>query len=143
MSDEAQQRAAVVDEAMTWIGTSYHHHGRIRGVGVDCAQLLCAVFEKIGLVPPIDPGNYPVDWHLHRSEEVFSEWMAKLAKPCVQRPPALGDTILFRFGRTFSHGSIYVGDSTVIHAYIGRGVILSRLDEEPIGGRETQHWSFW
>ena len=137
-----EQREAVACEALTWLGTPYHHHARIKGVGVDCAHLLCGVFEAVGLVPHIDPGNYAVDWHLHRNEEVFSGWLEKYAHAAVA-PIRLGDVLLFRYGRTFSHGSIYVGNAHFIHSYIGRGVILSRLDEDPLAGREYQHWSFW
>lgn len=141
---ESEQRASVASEALTWLGTGYHHHGRIKGVGVDCAQLLCAVFEACGLVPHVEPGMYPVDWHLHRSEEMFSAWLAKYARLCAPGEPVQGgDVLLFKFGRTFSHGSICVGDDTVVHAYIKRGVMLSRLSEEPLAGHEIQHWSFW
>lgn len=35
----SEQRAAVAQEALAWLGTPYHHHARIKGVGVDCAQI--------------------------------------------------------------------------------------------------------
>lgn len=141
---EQQQRETVAQEAREWIGTPYHHHARIKGVGVDCAQLLCGVFGACSMVPSIDTGFYPVDWHLHHSEELFSGWLERYA---VQRDasatPALADVLLFKFGRTFSHGSIYVGDGLLVHSYVGRGVILSRADEEPLDGRAIQRWSLW
>lgn len=28
-----------VTEALTWLGTPYHHQGRIKGVGVDCRSI--------------------------------------------------------------------------------------------------------
>lgn len=132
---------AAVSAAWTWHGTPYHHHGRIKGVGVDCAQLLCAVFEESGQVPHIETGTYPVDWHMHRGEEMFSAWLARYGtlQP-VGTAHAPGDVFLFRFGRTFSHGSILVDENLLIHSYIGRGVIVSRFTEEPLSGRETQHW---
>ncbi len=136
------QRESVATEALLWLGTPYHHHGRIRGVGVDCAQLLCAVFERCGLVPHVEPGNYPVDWHLHHSEEMFSGWLAKFAR-IADGPVLPGDVCLWRFGRTFSHGSISVGDGLFVHSYVKRGVILSHMTDEPLEGREMQHWSFW
>lgn len=139
-----EEREAVATEARSWIGTPYHHHARIKGVGVDCAQLLCGVFEACGLVSPIDTGTYAVDWHLHRSEEMFSAWCARYAKAQAQGTDLrLGDVFLFKYGRTFSHGSIYVGDGLLVHAYLRRGVILSRANEDPLDGREMQHWSFW
>lgn len=140
---EAAERAAVAEEALSWLGTAYHHHARIKGVGVDCAQLLCGVYEACGLVKPVETGAYAVDWHLHHSEEKFSGWMAQYAHLVQDGPLKVGDVCLWRFGRTFSHGSIYVGDDLFVHSYIGRGVMLSRLAEEPLAGRAMQHWSFW
>lgn len=144
ITPEQAQRAAVAQEALAWIGTPYHHHARIKGAGVDCAQLLCGVFEAQHLVPSIDTGFYAVDWHLHRNEELFSAWLARYAhaQP-VGGPLQIGDVLIFKFGRTYSHGAIYVGDGLLVHSYIGRGVILSRLTEEPLDGRDWQHWSLW
>jgi cell wall-associated NlpC family hydrolase len=139
-------RQAVVKEALTWLGTPYHHHARVKGVGVDCAQLLCAVYEACGLVPHIDPGNYAHDWHLHRGEEVFIGWLERVGAREVRAPvrPASGDVVLFRYGRAYSHGGIVVdgpGELTVVHAYLMRGVIRSRLDDEPLQGRRARFWS--
>lgn len=142
-------RAAVVYQAMLWLHTPYHHAARIKHVGVDCAQLLCAVFEEVGLVPPIDTGSYPADWHLHRSEEIFTGWLARYAHPVTDGAAAMlpGDVLLFQFGRCFSHASIVVSDPEteviVAHAYLRRGVILSRLTELPLAGRPVQHWSLF
>jgi cell wall-associated NlpC family hydrolase len=124
---DAAKRAQVVQEALTWLGTPYHHHARVKGVGVDCAQLLCAVYEACGCVPHIDPGNYAHDWHLHRGEEVFIGWLEKAGAREVH-----------------SHGGVVVygsGAGTVVHAYLGRGVVRSRLDEEPLQGRAARFWS--
>jgi NlpC/P60 family putative phage cell wall peptidase len=135
-------RQAVVAEALTWLGTPYHHHARVKGVGVDCAQLLCAVYEACGLVPHIDPGNYAHDWHLHRGEEVFIGWLEKVGAREVS-VPAPGDVAVFRYGRAYSHGAVVVNDKdpmAVVHAYLGRGVVRSRLDEEPLQGRAVRFW---
>jgi cell wall-associated NlpC family hydrolase len=142
-------RQAVVQEARSWLGTPYHHHGRVKGVGVDCAQLLCAVFEACGLIAHVDTGFYPVDWHLHRGEEMFSNSLMPFG---IQQPDAAprapGDVFVFRYGRTFSHGAILVdfdteGRGLLIHSYLGRGVVLSGFHEEPLCGRAFQHWSIF
>lgn len=140
----AAQRDLVLAEAATWLGTPYHHHGRVKGAGVDCAMFLCEVFEACGLVPRIEPGFYPPDWHLHRGEELFAGWLARHARQLADGElPHPGDVLLFRFGRTFSHGSIWAGDGLVWHSYIGRGVIRSRITEEPLEGRPFQVWSLF
>ena len=41
----------VRSEALTWLGTPYHHQGRVKGVGVDCGQILIAIYEKAEFYP--------------------------------------------------------------------------------------------
>lgn len=138
-----EQRARVVEIARSWIGTPYHHHARLKGIGVDCAQLLCAVYEEAGACGHIDTGHYAHDWHLHHSRELFLETMESAGAFKVERELVAGDSMVFRYGRTFSHGSVYAGDGQFVHAYLGMGVVLSRLDEVPLVGRPSQIWSFW
>jgi cell wall-associated NlpC family hydrolase len=139
---EPQQRQAVITEALTWLGTPYHHHGRLKGVGVDCGQSLCAIYEAADVTAPIDPGTYSTAWHLHRSEELYVQWLERVGAVRTEQPRA-GDVALFRFGRTFSHGGVLVDRHTVLHAYVHQAVILTRLDEAPLAGRPVQFWTLW
>ncbi len=143
--DNGPARAAVLSEAMGWVDTRYHHHGRIKGVGVDCAQLLIAVYDAAGVVPAIDPGDYASDWNLHRSEEVFAGWLAKVG--AVLRAPAdeaqPGDIALFKFGRCFAHGAIFIEPQRVVHALVNDRVCTHYLHEAPLNGRELQIWNPW
>lgn len=34
---EQEERARFVATALSYVGTPYHHHGRLKGIGVDCA----------------------------------------------------------------------------------------------------------
>ena len=100
-----------------------------------------AVYEACGLVPHIDPGNYAHDWHLHRGEEGFIGWLERVGAREVQAP-APGDVALFRYGRAFSHGAVVVDSrhGTMVHSYVGRGVICSLASQEPLFGRTVQYW---
>ena len=96
---EAAQRAAVVAEARSWIGTPYHHQADIKGAGVDCAMILVRVWVDLGLVPAFDPRPYPIDWHLHQAEE---RYLAQLqARAVFVDAPLPGDIVVWRYGRTF------------------------------------------
>ena len=143
MSSAADSRQAIVAEALRWEGTPYHHHGRLCGVGVDCAMLLAEVYRAAGLTAEIDPGHYAPDWHLHRSEEQFLAWVQIAgARPVAQ--PGPGDVGVWRFGRTYSHGGIVVAAApaatpVVLHAHRDAGrVIRSALDEAPLCGRPVR-----
>jgi len=121
---EAVARAAVVAAARSWIGTPYHHAADVKGAGVDCAMLLVRVYCDLGLVEPFDPRPYTRDWMLHRDDERYIGFL--LARAREVQAPRVGDVILFRFGRCFSHGGIISGADplTIIHAFAPARIVL-------------------
>ena len=121
---EAAQRAAVVAEAQSWIGTPYHNCADIKGVGVDCGMLLVRVFVDLNLCPPFDPRPYPVDWHLHRSEERYLGFIFDRSAETVQPQP--GDVMVFRYGRCYSHGGIVIAAEPlrIVHAYYQARMVI-------------------
>ena len=125
MNDLIQaQRQAVIQEAVSWLGTPYHHAARVKGAGVDCGQILALVYEAAGITPEIVPDDYPHDWHMHRSEERYLATVERWAHK-IDGPPEPGDIALFRIGRCISHGAIVVSWPTVIHAVLkGGGVVF-------------------
>jgi hypothetical protein len=106
MPDIEAQRRAVVAEARTWLRTPYHHMGRVKGAGVDCATLLAEVYTRASVVPAQEIPFYPPDWHLHRNAERYLDFI--LAHACeIDDLPAPGDVAMWRFGKCFSHGAIH------------------------------------
>src|SRR5947209_1660095 len=124
MATEAQQRAAIVAEAQTWLGTPFRDQGDVKGPNgcVDCAMLLVRVFTACGLVDAsFDPRPYPPQWHLHRDDERFLNVIAALFKyrGCgaemenkaglpAEAVAKAGDVIVWRVARCFSHGGIVI-----------------------------------
>lgn len=140
---ELEQRQAVVAEALTWLGTPHHHQGRIKGAGVDCGMFLLEVFHRCGLIPHVEPGEYPHDWHLHRGEERYLGHVERFASR-IPGPPQPGDIVLFRFGACASHGAIVVEWPRVVHSYLGRGVILDDVTaNHALAQRLVGFWSTW
>jgi cell wall-associated NlpC family hydrolase len=144
---EAEQRAAVVAAARKWILTPYHNCADVRGAGVDCGMLIVRVFVDLGLVPPFDPRPYDPDWMLHRDDEkylgFFTERCTRVAAP---RP---GDLVLFRYGRSYSHGGIVTGIDpvTIVHAYHDAGCVIEEgLAQNPAltdPKRRPAYFSVW
>ena len=133
-------RERIVAAALDWNGTPFHHQGRVKGAGVDCLQLLVAVYSEVGLLPAVDTGHYPWDWHYHRSEERYLTAVAShAARVDIPQP---GDLALFRFGRCVSHAAIVLDWPRCIHAYFGQGVV--EVDAEQgaeLAGRLHSFWS--
>ena len=152
---ERRQRAAVIAEARSWLRTPYHHAARLKGVGVDCAQILIGVFSapSVALIPPIIVANYSPQWHLNRSTQRYLAIVEEHAKRELgaDETPLPGDVVLWQFARCFSHGAIVIAWPRVIHAYVGRNVCeedaeaahyLARIGEgnKP---RPRRAFSFW
>ena len=147
MNGETEQRAAVVAEARSWIGTPYHNCADIRGVGVDCGMLIVRAFVDTGLCAPFDPRPYPFDWHLHRSEERYLGFVFDRAAEVSEPQP--GDVVVFRIGRCYSHGGIATAASplTIVHAYHpARQVVEDVVHRDArlsAPGRARRFFSFW
>jgi cell wall-associated NlpC family hydrolase len=142
---EADGRAAIVTEALSWIATPYHHGARLKGVGVDCAQFVLAVYAGVGLIPDFDPEAYPHDWHLHRDAERYMTQVERFAHEVAICDIKPGDVMLFKFGRAFSHGAIVTKYPQVIHAVLSSGsVTLGDADRDhDLIGRPVRAYSIW
>lgn len=147
MTREDEQRAAVVAEARTWIRTPYHPAGRMKHVGCDCLTFPAEVYEAAGVIPRQEPGYYPPDWHLHRSDERYLAGVLKIASEVPA--PRSGDFVLWRIGRALAHGAIVVAWPRIIHAVQGVGVIedpeipSSLIYDRRQGAREHRFFSPW
>ena len=140
MTSEA--RRAVIAEAETWLTTPFHHEARVRGVGVDCGQLLIAVYGALGYMPAdYKLAHYPADFAQHRGEE----WYLGIVESFARRveAPLPGDVVLFKWGRSFSHGGIVVAWPEIIHAWIFTRNVM-RIDTErtaKLSGKERRFYS--
>lgn len=114
-------RDKVVEIAKSWLRTPYHHRAKLKGHGVDCGQILIAVFSEAGLISDFDTGEYPQDWMLHRDEERYLKSVEKYAHRV--EVPKPGDIALFKFGRCVSHAAIVVEWPIVIHSYKIAGMV--------------------
>lgn len=135
-------REEIVEEALSWVHTPYLHQGFVKGRqgGVDCAMINMGVYRDFaGIVPAeYDPRPYPMQWHLHRSEEKYLRWFEVHGRKVDS--PLPGDLVLFRFGRTVSHSGIVVGPDTMVHAYRDAGqVIVDSISS--LSNRIDSYWS--
>ena len=127
---EAEQRAAIVAEAISWERTPYHPHARVKGVGVDCAMLPALVFEATGHCPEVNP-EYSEQWMNHRDEELYLAEIRKWAREIDREQLGSGDLVVWKFGRVYSHSAIVIDPPIVIHAVIqGGAVIRADMDRD-------------
>lgn len=134
---QLEYRLAVIESAKAWLGTPWHHMARVRGAGVDCAQLLMATFSDAGVIEPFEFEPYPEDWMLHRSEERLLQIVERYADEVAR--PLPGDVALFQFGRCHAHGAIVVEWPLIIHAYrVEREVVWGDASQGLLAGRDVR-----
>lgn len=147
---EADARAAVVAEARSFVNTPYHHFGKIKGVGVDCATLISEVFTRVGMIAPVDTPEYSPQWFMHQSAELYMREVLRHAHRT--DAPLPGDVALWKVGRCFAHGAIVInpGWPAIIHAYQPAGIVLeangtdAALAQHKSGKhREVRFFTLW
>lgn len=147
---EAEVRAAIVKEAETWLNTPYVSNAMVKGKGggTDCAMLLIGVYANLGLIPKeFDPRPYPPQWHVHRNEEKYMEYVLSFVKE-IETEPKPGDLVMFKIGRVFAHGGIVTSWPNMIHTLGGAHVTREDVSKLILGKRALwnvprRYFSLW
>jgi cell wall-associated NlpC family hydrolase len=134
------RRQQVIDEAMTWRGTPWHHAANIKGAGVDCGYFPLEVYAACGLILPSVVDAYPADWALHRDEERYLAVVERYCRPVDVPLPA--DIVVYQYGRSYSHGGIVIEWPRIIHAVMGSGVVLAAGDKGDLVAKGRSHLFF-
>lgn len=123
----------VVAVAREYLGTPFHHQGRVKGVGVDCVGLVMCVARDLGITSRTDPGfkNYTgygrsPDGHILR--EQLGRHMVEVPRDQMRA----GDVVCVAFDLYPQHVGIVAdyrhGGFSIIHAASRHGkVIETRL----------------
>lgn len=109
--------AKVIEAALGWVGTPYHHQQRLKGVGVDCAHLVAGVAMDAGIISPdtVLPLDYSSEWNIHNKEEVLVGYLLRFG--CRQKATTEpGDIVGFTIGHAVGHIGIMVSDTQYVHA---------------------------
>lgn len=122
-------RAAVLDEAASWLGTPYRHQGSRKGVGCDCLGLIRGIWRALYGREPERPGPYTPDWaEAGRNDPLLEAAQRHFVSipPDAARP---GDLLVFRWREHYAakHLGICLGDERFLHAYEGHAVMISPL----------------
>lgn len=118
-------KADIVNEARKWLGTPYHHQGRVLGHGVDCLGQITEVGKALDICHE-DANDYGRMPEGNRLIETLRRLSPREMRPEQSEP---GDILLFRFIRQPRHLAIRT-DKGMIHAYAQAGKVVEHgLDE--------------
>ena len=127
----------IVETARKWLGTPYHHQGRLKGKGCDCLGLAVGIAKELQLLHPsgellcsFDQPNYP-------RQPDGSYFVLKLEEVLFEVPKedaAAGDIGLFAIQGNPQHVAIFssfLGELGMIHSFApARKVVEHRVDKE-------------
>lgn len=121
MTVTGEQVAAAARE---WLGTPWHHQGRVKGVGVDCAGVVLGVARDLGL------SEFDMTGYGHRpNSRELQELCHSHMTPVPVAEARLGDVLLIEVDNQPQHLAI-VSDVGMIHAFAPlRRVVEHRLDD--------------
>src|SRR5947209_7911280 len=122
---ESEFRKRIVDEALSWRGTPYRLGARKKGAGADCATLILATYQAVGIVPPDqDAHRMSHDWWSHTTEERYKIGVLRHATKTVEAvtyrtlETKPGDILLLKAANSklHNHGAIVISWPRIIHA---------------------------
>lgn len=121
-------RSDIVAEARTWIGTPWRHQLCVKGVGVDCGQLIAGVARALGLRDVLITGYARIP------DGSLRGICAKHMKAIPVSEAQAGDAVLMKFDSEPQHlgilGDYLHGGVSLIHSTLkNRKVVEHRLDD--------------
>lgn len=128
LKEKAQfTRQAIVEEAKTWLGTPFHHQGRVKGAGCDCAGLVVGVAKNLKYQVN-DVTNYAHSPDSFVFQQTVETHLDKIDFKEVKK----GDLLIFSFLTEPQHIAIItdIEPIYIIHSYSkARKVVEHILDD--------------
>jgi len=117
----------IVNKAREYLGTPFHHQGRLKGTGVDCIGLVSGVFKELNLV------SYDnVTYSRFPSGNLLMSELRKVFDEVQYEEVREGDILVFWFNpRTKSPQHIGIKSSRgIIHTWAGVGKVVEHSINE-------------
>lgn len=121
-------RQQVVDKAREYLGTPHIHHGRLKGIGIDCAGLLICIARELGISEKdFNNTNYSP---INNGSELLSEVLGKCHEiPNEDGRPA--DVVIMEVFRHPQHCGLLT-DVGIIHSF---NSVIEHIIDGPWQGR--------
>jgi cell wall-associated NlpC family hydrolase len=106
-----EQRSRILKETYSWLGTPYAGWSCMKGKhgGVDCGQLVYAVFRNAGCLPELTlPRDYSLQVSQHRASTEYVDLVEKYFRPISESEVLPGDIVVFQFGHAYAHAAIII-----------------------------------
>jgi NlpC/P60 family putative phage cell wall peptidase len=129
-------RDRIVAEARKYLGTPYHHQGRVLGHGIDCYGLVEMVARGLGFDVPEG-----VRYSRIPDEAQLLAYMDQYAVQVDKRSYQLADILIVPFRGQMRHMAI-VTEIGMIHAYEPSGMVVEHAIDDKWARRIARAYSF-
>ncbi len=122
-------RRAIIDEALSWVGTPYQHQCSAKHAGCDCLGLVRGIWRELYGAEPTKLPPYTPDWAEAREGEILKTACDHHFDPVALQDARPADILLFRMqaGVQAKHMAVLIEPDLIVHAYWGRAVTRSFL----------------
>jgi len=120
-------RVEFIEELRKWIGTPFHHQGRWRGLGVDCAGLIVMPLYDLGVVDILKADNRT--YQRKAGHKILLERLKLVADEIPREEMELGDIMLFTIYKYPQHLAVKSYGNNIIHVTEEYGVIEEEIDD--------------
>lgn len=137
-----EQRAAIVRETSSWLGTPYRGWSCMKGCGVDCGQLIYGIYRQLNLVPVIElPKDYSLQVAQHQESTEYVDLVAKYFREIPEAEVLPGDVVCYKLGLAYAHAGIVISwPEYLIHAVGRHGVSGTHGTETPLFRRAERRF---
>ena len=101
----------IVTEALTWVGTPFHHNQSVRGIGADCIGVVGGIALACGIKLDDMPHAYP-----KTPNGTLKPWLDSHLIT-VGGWPQPGDVLLMSFEGDPHHVAMAINFALIIHSY--------------------------
>jgi len=145
----AQQRAAAIAEAKTWIGAQFCLNNHFRGPTqsmsrTDCGRVVGAAYRAAGLAIPEDFAHIPRGIHLHKADGRYRKIIETFCRGVVTPQPA--DIAAFIIGRDIAHIGLVIEWPEILHCMESQPVMIQNVTPSLLGRwhcHQTWFYSPW
>jgi cell wall-associated NlpC family hydrolase len=121
-----KQREALVTETESWVGTPYRGWSCVKGVGVDCGQLLYGVYHNCGHVGVLNdlPKDYPLYVGQHQASTEYINIVLTYFREIPEADVLPGDVVVWKLkgSLAYCHAAIVKTWPTYFIHALGSGV---------------------
>jgi cell wall-associated NlpC family hydrolase len=142
--DNDEAKARLLNAAGKWIGTPFHPHACIMGVGVDCVHVVAAIYQAAGVMKEFNPPAYVMDGGHHDESSKVIQYVERTGRfernskfRTQNSELCFGDLLCFRLGRVEYHVGVKLAGNLFLQAIPRLGVNIYTLQDSTWRNRLT------